>query len=116
MKHTPQVIDITEEEEADVEKSTTQPKVEEGPSIQDSLKKLTKQITKYKRQLIKATSEEEQKNIQKSIDYINELRFLLKMSPTNKSIINRVLTFIESPIDYQGIVEDVLSKIESNEI
>ena len=62
------------------------------------------------------TSEEEQKNIQKSIDYINELRFILKMSPTNKSIINRVLTFIESPIDYQGIVEDVLSKIESNEI
>ena len=54
MKHIPQVIDITEEEEADVKKSTTQPKV-------DSLKKLTKQITKYKRQLIKATSEEEQK-------------------------------------------------------
>ena len=109
MKHIPQVIDITEEEEADVKKSTTQPKV-------DSLKKLTKQITKYKREQIKATSEEERKNIQKSIDYINELRFILKMNQTNKRIINRVLTFIESPIDYQGIVEDVLTKIESNEI
>ena len=62
------------------------------------------------------TSEEEQKSIQKSMDYINELRFILKMSASNKNIINRVLSFIESPIDFQGIVDDVLSKIESNEI
>lgn len=55
---------------------------------------------------MKATSEEEQKNIQKSIEYINELRFILKMNQTNKSIINRVLHFIESPIDYQGIVDE----------
>ena len=104
MKHTATVFECESDENEEVETSTTVPKVEEAPSIQDSLKKLTKQITKYKRQQMKATSEEERKNIQKSINYINELRFILKMSPANKSIINRVLSFIKSPIDYQGIV------------
>lgn len=115
MNRTARVIECTEEEEDGVEKSTTEPKVEET-TLQESLKKLTKQITKYKRQLMKATSEEEQRNIKMSIDYINNLRFILKMSQPNRCIINRVLAYIDSPIDYQKIVDDAIAKIGRDEI
>lgn len=116
MKPTAKVIECDDEDNSATEVSTAVPVIQEESSIQQCLKNLTKQITKYKRLLVKATSEEEQKNIQKSIEYINDLRFILKMSPTNKCVINRLFKYIEYPCDYQAIVDDAIKKIEQKEI
>ena len=116
MNHMPTIVEVEEEEVSDVEVEAVEPKVVEINPITQSLKKLTKHITKYKRQMMKATSEEEQSNIQKSIDYINTLRFILKMSQPNKCLINKVLTYIESPHNYDSIIKDALAKIERDEI
>ena len=116
MKHTATVVECADDEDSEVEIVTKEPEVTELNPITQSLKKLTKQITKYKRQMMKATSEEEQSNIQKSIDYINTLRFILKMSQPNKCLINKVLTYIDSPYNYNMIVEDAMAKIKNNEI
>ena len=116
MKRTVAVEDFADDEDSEVEIEVEEPKEVTLSPIQYSLKKLTKQVTKYKRQMMKATSEEEQNNIQKSIDYINTLRFILKMSIPNRCIINKVLTYIESPLNYNAIVEDVITKIKNDEI
>ena len=68
MRRTATVIECNDEDNSDVETSHAVPTIEEESPIQECLKKLTKQITKYKRLLVKASSEEEQKNIQKSIE------------------------------------------------
>ena len=116
MRHTPTVVEVEEEDVSEVEVVPAEKKVTEINPITQSLKKLTKQITKYKRQMMKATSEEEQGNIQKSIDYITTLRFILKMSQPNKCLINKVLSYIDSPLDYDAIVKDALARIDRNEI
>ena len=116
MNRIAKVDEIEEDDASDVENEQADPKVVEINPITQSLKKLTKQITKYKRQMMKATSEEDQSNIQKSIEYINTLRFILKMSQPNKCLINKVLSYIDSPLNYDAIVKDTLAKIDRDEI
>ena len=116
MKQTPRVVECNDEETATVEQTTT-PIVEEPDQspLKNCLKKLTKQITKYKRQVMKANSEEDQKKYKQLIDYINDLRFILKLSAPNQCMLNKVLAYIEYPETYQDIQNRVIAKIEADE-
>ena len=112
MSNTPKVVEITEEEdEVPVETHT----IELTP-IQNSLKKLTKQKTKYNRKSMSSQSEEEKLNYQHLIDSINDMRFILKLSNTNKNLVNKVLYYIKYPQTVQEIQDSVIQKIESEEI
>ena len=112
MSRTPKVVEITEEDE-EVPVETT---VIELTPTQVCLKKLTKQKTKYNRQLMSSQSEEERQKYQQLIDNINDIRFLIKMSNTNKNMVNKVLAYIEHPQTMQEIQESIIEKIEEDKI
>ena len=112
MSRTPKVVEITEEDE-EVPVETT---VIELTPTQLCLKKLTKQKTKYNRQLMSSQSEEERQKYQQLIDNINDMRFLIKMSNTNKNMVNKVLAYIEHPQTMQEIQESIIEKIEEDKI
>ena len=116
MKRTPKVVEITEEEDGEpVEVAVHAVEVEQTPT-QICLKKLMKQKTKYNRQIMSCQSEEDKARFQQLIDGINNMRFILKLSNTNKNLINKILTYIEYPETIQQIQETVIQKIESEEI
>ena len=112
MSRTPKVVEITEEDE-EVPVETT---VIELTPTQLCLKKLTKQKTKYNRQLMSSQSAEERQKYQQLIDNINDIRFIIKMSNTNKNMINKVLAYIEYPQTMQEIQESLIEKIEEDKI
>ena len=112
MSRTPKVVEITDEDE-EVPVETT---VIELTPTQVSLKKLTKQKTKYNRQLMSSQSAEERQKYQQLIDNINDIRFIIKMSNTNKNMVNKVLTYIEYPQTMQEIQESLIEKIEEDKI
>ena len=112
MSRTPKVVEITDEDE-EVPIETT---VIELTPTQVSLKKLTKQKTKYNRQLMSSQSAEERQKYQQLIDNINDIRFIIKMSNTNKNMVNKVLTYIEYPQTMQEIQESLIEKIEEDKI
>ena len=106
MSRTPKVVEITEEEDEPVEQTPTQ----------ICLKKLTKQKTKYNRQIMSCQSEEDKLRLQQLIDGINDMRFILKLSNTNKNLINKVLYYIKYEDTVQQIQESVIQKILNEEI
>ena len=112
MSRTPKVVEITDEDE-EVPVETT---VIELTPTQVSLKKLTKQKTKYNRQLMSSQSAEERQKYQQLIDNINDIRFIIKMSNTNKNMVNKVLAYIEYPQTMQEIQESLIEKIEEDKI
>ena len=116
MSNKPKVVEITEEEDGEpIEVVVHAVEVEQTPT-QICLKKLTKQKTKYNRQLLSCQSEEDKVRIQQLINGINDMRFILKLSNTNKNLINKIFTYIEYPETIQQIQETVIQKIESEEI
>ena len=112
MSRTPKVVEITEEDE-EVPVETT---VIELTPTQVCLKKLTKQKTKYNRQQMSSQSAEERQKYQQLIDNINDMRFIIKMSNTNKNMVNKVLAYIEHPQTMQEIQESLIEKIEEDKI
>ena len=112
MSRTPKVVEITEEDEEVPVEATV---IELTPT-QICLKKLTKQKTKYNRQRMSSQSEEEKQKFQDLIDNINDIRFLIKMSNTNKNMVNKVLAYIEYPQTMQEIQESLIEKIEDDKI
>ena len=112
MSRTPKVVEIAEEDEEVPVEATV---IELTPT-QICLKKLTKQKTKYNRQRMSSQSEEEKQKFQDLIDNINDIRFLIKMSNTNKNMVNKVLAYIEYPQTMQEIQESLIEKIEDDKI
>ena len=112
MSRTPKVVEITDEDE-EVPVETT---VIELTPTQVCLKKLTKQKTKYNRQQMSSQSAEERQKYQQLIDNINDMRFIIKMSNTNKNMVNKVLAYIEHPQTMQEIQESLIEKIEEDKI
>ena len=110
MSRTPRVVEITEEEEIPVEAHV----VEITPT-QLCLKKLTKQKTKYNRQYNSSQSDEERESYKQLIAGIDKERFIIKLSNTNKNIINKVLAYIEYPKTIQEIQAEAIEKIENDE-
>ena len=110
MSRTPRVVEITEEEEIPVEAHV----VEITPT-QLCLKKLTKQKTKYNRQYNSSQSDEERESYKQLIAGIDKERFIIKLSNTNKNIINKVLAYIEYPKTIQDIQAEAIEKIENDE-
>ena len=110
MSRTPRVVEITEEEEIPVEAHV----VEITPT-QLCLKKLTKQKTKYNRQYNSSQSDEERETYKQLIAGIDKERFIIKLSNTNKNIINKVLAYIEYPKTIQDIQAEAIEKIENDE-
>ena len=116
MSNKPKVVEITEEEDGEpIETTVHAVEVEQTPT-QICLKKLTKQKTKYNRQLLSCQSEEDKVRLQQLIDSINDMRFILKLSNTNKNLINKVLYYVKYPDTIQQIQESVIHKIETEEI
>ena len=111
MSRTPKVVEITEEEE----EVPIETHVVELTPTQVCLKKLTKQKTKYNRQKLSSQSEEDKEKYQELIDGINDMRFIIKMSNTNKNMINKVLEYIKYPQTIQEIQTSVIQKIEEDE-
>ena len=60
-------------------------------------------------------SEEDKEKYQELIDGINDMRFIIKMSNTNKNMINKVLEYIKYPQTIQEIQTSVIQKIEEDE-
>ena len=116
MQRTPKVVEITEEEDGEPKETEMHAVEVEQTPTQICLKKLTKQKTKYNRQLLSCQSEEDKVRIQQLIDGINDMRFILKLSNTNKNLINKVLYYVEYPDTIQQIQESVIHKIETEEI
>ena len=116
MKRTPKVVEITEEEDGEPIETAVHAGVAEQTPTQICLKKLTKQKTKYSRQMMSCQSEEDKVRLQQLIDDINDMRFILKLSNVNKNLINKVLYYVEYPDTIQQIQESVIHKIESEEI
>ena len=112
MSRTPRVVEITEEEDVEVPVETH---VIELTPTQICLKKLTKQKTKYNRQHNSSQSDEERETYKQLIEGINNDRFIIKLSNTNKNMINKVLAYIHYPQTIQEIQESVIQKIESEE-
>lgn len=111
MSRTPKVVEVTEEEE----EVPVEAHVVELTPTQVCLKKLTKQKTKYNRQKMSSQSEEDKEKYQELIDGINDMRFIIKMSNTNKNMINKVLAYIQYPQTIQEIQTSVIQKIEEDE-
>ena len=111
MSRTPKVVEVTEEEE----EVPVEAHVVELTPTQVCLKKLTKQKTKYNRQKMSSQSEEDKEKYQELIDGINDMRFIIKMSNTNKNMINKVLAYIQYPQTIQEIQASVIQKIEDDE-
>ena len=111
MSRTPKVIEITEEED----EVPVEVHVVELTPTQICLKKLTKQKTKYNRQQNSSQSDEEREAYKQLIEGINDDRFIIKLSNTNKNMINKVLAYIHYPQTIQEIQESVIQKIESEE-
>ena len=61
-------------------------------------------------------SAEERQKYQQLIDNINDIRFIIKMSNTNKNMVNKVLAYIEYPQTMQEIQESLIEKIEEDKI
>ena len=116
MKRTPKVVEITEEGDDDPVETAVHAVVVEQTPTQICLKKLTKQKTKYNRQMMSCQSEEDKVRLQQLIDGINDMRFILKLSNVNKNLINKVLYYVQYPDTIQQIQESVIQKIESEEI
>ena len=112
MSNTPKVVEITNDgEETPVEAHV----IELSPS-QLCLKKLTKQKTKYNRQRNSSQSEEDRETYQQLINKIDDMRYIIKLSNTNKNLVNKILTYIEYPRTIQEIQEELIQKIESEEV
>ena len=111
MSRTPTVVEITEEED----EIPVEVRVVELTPTQLCLKKLTKQKTKYNRQLNSSQSEEDRDKYHQLIDGINEDRFIIKLSNTNKNMINKILAYIHYPQTIQEIQDSIIQKIESDE-
>ena len=111
MSRTPTVVEITEEED----EIPVEVHVVELTPTQLCLKKLTKQKTKYNRQLNSAQSDEDRDKYQQLIDGIKEDRFIIKLSNTNKNMINKILAYIQYPQTIQEIQNSIIQKIESDE-
>ena len=117
-KSTPKVIEITEEEEEQVEEPMSQPTIKEKVELtrtQLGLKQLTKIKGKYNRKLLKCESEDDKKKFQQLIEKIDNARFILKLSSLNKNIVNKVLNYVVYPGDIDGIQEMILNEIDANE-
>ena len=112
MSNTPRVVEVTD----DGEETPVETHIIELTPTQLSLKKLTKQKTKYNRQRNSAQSEEDRGTYQQLIDKINDMRFILKLSNTNKNLVSKVLAYIEYPQTIQEIQDALIEKIESDEI
>ena len=111
MSRTPTVVEITEEED----EIPVEVHIVELTPTQLCLKKLTKQKTKYNRQLNSAQSDEDRDKYQQLIDGIKEDRFIIKLSNTNKNMINKILAYIQYPQTIQEIQNSIIQKIESDE-
>ena len=112
MSNSPKVVEISDNgEEIPVEAHV----IELSPS-QICLKKLTKQKTKYNRQRNSSQSEEDRETYKQLIDKINDIRFIIKLSNTNKNLVSKILTYIEYPQTIQEIQEALIQKIESEEV
>ena len=111
MSRTPKVVEITEEEDEE----PVEVHVVELTPTQICLKKLTKQKTKYNRQQNSSQSNEERETYKQLIEGINNDRFIIKLSNTNKNMINKVLAYIQYPQTIQEIQESVIQKITSEE-
>ena len=111
MSRTPKVVEITEEEDEE----PVEVHVVELTPTQICLKKLTKQKTKYNRQQNSSQSNEERETYKQLIEGINDDRFIIKLSNTNKNMINKVLAYIQYPQTIQEIQESVIQKITSEE-
>ena len=111
MSRTPTVVEITEEED----EIPVEVHIVELTPTQVCLKKLTKQKTKYNRQLNSAQSDEDRDKYQQLIDGIKEDRFIIKLSNTNKNMINKILAYIQYPQTIQEIQNSIIQKIESDE-
>ena len=111
MSRTPTVVEITEEED----EIPVEVHIVELTPTQLCLKKLTKQKTKYSRQLNSAQSDEDRDKYQQLIDGIKEDRFIIKLSNTNKNMINKILAYIQYPQTIQEIQNSIIQKIESDE-
>ena len=44
------------------------------------------------------------------------MRYIIKLSNTNKNLVNKILTYIEYPQTIQEIQEALIQKIESEEV
>ena len=112
MSNSPKVVEISDNgEETPVEAHV----IELSPS-QLCLKKLTKQKTKYNRQRMSSQSDTDRDKYQQLKDSINDMRFIIKLSNTNKNLISKVLTYIEYPQTIQEIQEELIQKIMKEEI
>ena len=109
-RRTPIVTDVTEEEErAEAQRAAEQPTEE---SLTAHLNSLSKKATLYKRQISRADNEEDKQHNQACLDYIDDLRFVLKMNQTNRNIIDRLFKIINIHKTYSEIVDAVIEKIE----
>ena len=111
MSRTPRVVEVTEDEE----EVPVEAHIVELTPTQLCLKKLTKQKTKYNRQRNSSQSDEERNSYQQLIDGIDKMRFIIKLSNTNKNMINKVLAYIEYPQTIQDIQAQAIQRIENDE-
>ena len=111
MSRTPRVVEITENDEEE----PVEAHVVEITPTQLCLKKLTKQKTKYNRQYNSSQSDEDRESYKQLIEGIDKMRFIIKLSNTNKNIINKVLAYIEYPKTIQDIQAEAIEKIENDE-
>ena len=111
-RRTPIVTDVTEEEErAEAQRAAAAAQPTED-SLKAHLKSLSKKATTYKRQISRADNEEDKQHNQACLDYIDDLRFVLKMNQTNRNIIDRLFKIINIHKTYSEIVDAVIEKIE----
>ena len=111
MSRTPRVVEVTEDEE----EVPVEAHIVEITPTQLCLKKLTKQKTKYNRQYNSSQSDEERESYKQLIEGIDKMRFIIKLSNTNKNMINKVLAYIEYPQTIQEIQAQAIQRIESDE-